>query len=125
MQAIFDRLRPGGGSGGGGGGYPTACGPYKIKHVRDLTVGYDSSTADKKTTLPASTASQHLTFTFDNGCVANLRGSGTEPKLKYYVELGGPDRAVTTATLVDMVRTLVTTFLEPDRNDLQWNSSSL
>ena len=30
--------------------------------------------------------------TFENGCTANLRGSGTEPKLKYYVELHGSDR---------------------------------
>lgn len=116
--AIFDRLRD-------AGRYPSACGPYAIAHVRDLTVGYDSSTADKKTTLPASTSSQHLTFTFANGCVANLRGSGTEPKLKYYVELSGPDRDGVTATLVDMVRTIVLTFIEPERNGIQWNSSSL
>jgi phosphomannomutase len=52
---------------------------------------------DQKTVLPASTSSQHLTFTFRNGCVANLRGSGTEPKLKYYVELHGSDKDAVTA----------------------------
>jgi len=36
--------------------------------------------------------------------VANLRGSGTEPKLKYYVELSGSDRAAVTAELIEMVR---------------------
>ena len=82
---IFDKLRS-------NGQYPTEVNGFKIAHVRDLTVGYDTSTTDNKTTLPASTASQHLTFTFANGCVANLRGSGTEPKLKFYVELHGPDK---------------------------------
>ena len=27
-----------------------------------------------------------VTFTFENGCVATLRTSGTEPKIKYYTE---------------------------------------
>ena len=121
----------------------------KWQQVRDLTTGYDSSTADKKTTLPASTSSQvpppvppvrltrvqHLTFTFENGCIANLRGSGTEPKLKYYVELHGNDPAkvrtacalvrVTlllqvTETLLDMVKLIVITLLEPEINGLKW-----
>lgn len=28
--------------------YPEACGPYKIKYIRDLTVGYDNSKPDCK-----------------------------------------------------------------------------
>lgn len=28
-----------------------------------------------------------ITFTFQNGCVATLRTSGTEPKIKYYAEM--------------------------------------
>jgi phosphomannomutase len=28
-----------------------------------------------------------ITFTFENGSVATLRISGTEPKVKYYTEL--------------------------------------
>ena len=88
--------------------------------MRDLTTGYDTSTADNKTSLPASTSSQHLTFTFENGCIANLRGSGTEPKLKYYVELHGPDREKVTAEIIDMVTTIVTECLEPEKNGLKW-----
>ena len=78
---IFDALRD------GGNGYPQTIGKFAVAHVRDLTTGYDSSTPDKKTTLPASAASQHLAFTFANGGVANLRGSGTEPKLKVRVHI--------------------------------------
>lgn len=34
-----------------------------------------------------SKGSQMITFTFQNGCVATLRTSGTEPKIKYYAEM--------------------------------------
>ena len=33
-----------------------------------------------------------ITFTFENGAVCTLRGSGTEPKLKFYVEAKGATR---------------------------------
>ena len=37
--------------------------------------------------LPVDPNSQFITFTLDNNCVFSLRTSGTEPKIKYYVEL--------------------------------------
>ncbi|ETE57356.1 Phosphoglucomutase-2, partial [Ophiophagus hannah] len=40
--------------------------------------------------LPTSKSSQMITFTFSNGCVATMRTSGTEPKIKYYAELSAP-----------------------------------
>lgn len=69
--------------------YPESImsGKYQIKDVRDLTTGYDSSQSGYKATLPISKSSQMITFTFENGLVATLRTSGTEPKLKYYTEL--------------------------------------
>ena len=34
-----------------------------------------------------------ITFTFDNGCIATMRTSGTEPKIKYYTEFcADPDK---------------------------------
>lgn len=62
-------------------------GKYKIVRVRDLTTGFDSGKPDKKATLPVSKGSQMITFYFENGLVATLRTSGTEPKIKYYTEL--------------------------------------
>lgn len=69
--------------------YPNSIlgGRYLIKSVRDLTTGYDSSTIDHKPVLPVSKSSQMITFNFDNGLIASLRTSGTEPKIKYYAEL--------------------------------------
>lgn len=60
---------------------------YLIKSVRDLTTGYDSTTIDYIPLLPISKGSQMITFTFENGLIATLRTSGTEPKIKYYAEL--------------------------------------
>nr|KAI8734278.1 phosphoglucomutase-2-like [Biomphalaria glabrata] len=82
INDMFERLR----NYGGANQYPKTCGPYEISHVRDLTVGYDSSTPDNKPILPTSKSSHMITFTFSNGCVATLRTSGTEPKIKYYAE---------------------------------------
>ena len=53
---------------------------------RDLTCGYDSDQADKVPILPVSKSSEMITFRFDNGLVLTIRASGTEPKLKYYVD---------------------------------------
>ena len=80
IDQIFSRLR-------NNGHYWLRVGKYKIKHVRDLTnEGYDSEQSDGKPKLPVS-KSNMLTYTFENGCVATFRLSGTEPKFKYYFEL--------------------------------------
>lgn len=84
-KQIFDRIRtldP-------VNGYPTSInnGLYKIKSVRDLTTGIDTSQPDGKALLPTSKSSQMITFTLENGIVLTLRTSGTEPKIKYYGEM--------------------------------------
>lgn len=73
--------------------------PYKvgdeltITYFRDLTVGYESDTAQNIPTLPVDPNSQMITVrakvvgTFGTETVRfTLRGSGTEPKLKVYIE---------------------------------------
>lgn len=42
---------------------------------------------DNKPILPISKTSEMITFNFENDFVCTLRTSGTEPKIKYYVEL--------------------------------------
>ncbi|KAJ8298163.1 hypothetical protein KUTeg_024694 [Tegillarca granosa] len=102
------------------GKYPEKCGPYKIQHIRDLTVGYDSSKTDLKPVLPTSASSQMITFTFENGCVATLRTSGTEPKIKYYTEhkpdpQKGMDKAAAQNELEDIVENIVKFFYNPEK----------
>ncbi|KAL3803814.1 hypothetical protein HJC23_003976 [Cyclotella cryptica] len=72
------------------GKYFERVGSYQVESIRDLGFpGYDSTTKDKKPLLPTSTSSPMITFRFTNGCVAQFRASGTEPKFKYYIELRG------------------------------------
>ncbi|XP_065838577.1 phosphopentomutase-like [Oscarella lobularis] len=116
IQRIFDRLRK-------DDKYPRSLGQYRILHVRDLTTGYDDSKPDNKAILPTSKSSQMITFTFENGCVATLRTSGTEPKIKYYTELKNKpgekvNRDDLIALLDDMVKSLVAEFLQPEVNGL-------
>jgi len=72
-----------------GGNYVDEIGGVKVVGVRDLTTGYDSRTEDKRSTLHKDGGTQFVTFTMENGGVISLRTSGTEPKLKYYVECRG------------------------------------
>eukprot|EP01121_Diplochlamys_sp_Union-15-3_P000581 TRINITY_DN10505_c0_g1_i2.p1 TRINITY_DN10505_c0_g1~~TRINITY_DN10505_c0_g1_i2.p1 ORF type:complete len:589 (-),score=89.15 TRINITY_DN10505_c0_g1_i2:11-1777(-) len=110
MATIFSDIR-------NGGKYHEKCGRFVIQNVRDLTTGYDSTQPDKKAVLPISGVHM-ITFYFDNGAVATLRGSGTEPKLKYYIELGGEDRKATEAELTELVKEVIDNFLQPTKYGL-------
>jgi len=112
---IFSRLR-------GDGEYLKQCGGYQVKHIRDLTTGFDSSQADNAATLPSDPSSHMITYTFENGAVATLRTSGTEPKIKYYVEVAGtPGQSKEDARELarQMRASFVTEFLQPEENALE------
>eukprot|EP00667_Euglena_gracilis_P009583 EG_transcript_9737 len=80
MRRLFDDFRA-------GGRYPaTTVGPFAVSRVRDVTLGYDSAEPDKKCRLPTTPDAQMLTLYLGAAATATLRGSGTEPKLKYYCE---------------------------------------
>ncbi|RLN88079.1 hypothetical protein BBJ28_00015457 [Nothophytophthora sp. Chile5] len=114
-RAIFTRLR-------NNGEYWPKCGDFVIAHVRDLTTGYDSAQPDKRAVLPVSSSSEMITYTFANGCVATLRTSGTEPKLKYYVELAGrvgQTREEVAKELKLQVQQIVELMLQPEANGLE------
>ncbi len=61
-----------------------------------------------------------ITFYFENGCIATLRGSGTEPKLKYYVEMSGEDRVHVAEVLDRLVPALIEQLLQPEANGLEF-----
>lgn len=118
ISSMFERLR----NYGAPNTYPTTCGEFAIKDVRDLTTGYDSSFPDKKAVLPVDSETQMITFTFENGCVATLRTSGTEPKVKYYTELcgtpGQSDWVALDAELEKLVENIIEDFMQPKVNNL-------
>ena len=116
VSKIMDRIRC-------GGNYDIDVSPYKISSIRDLGVpGYDSTKPDKKPTLPTSQSSPMMTLGFSNGCVVQLRPSGTEPKFKYYIEMKGQpgvSRDVVANELETMAALILTKLLEPEKNGLK------
>jgi len=123
MRAIFSRISTlGGGKAGTRSAYPAAAGSFAIKDVRDLSSpGFDSR---GPVALPTSASSPMFTFYFDNGAIVTLRGSGTEPKLKYYCELpSGSVKGDAAKVLEQLVDAVIQDFLEPDKNKLEWRKS--
>ena len=79
---VFDGLRR---------DYPGVIGGLRVESVRDMGTGADTAMADGRTTLPWSQGDKMITFRFlDNG-FCTIRASGTEPKLKYYIDLPTKD----------------------------------
>lgn len=77
---VFDRLRQ--------GGYPKEVAGFAVKWVRDMGKGVDTSKPDGLTDLPWKTGDLMITFGLEQGGWITLRASGTEPKVKYYLEIG-------------------------------------
>ncbi|CAF0827095.1 unnamed protein product [Didymodactylos carnosus] len=113
--------------------YPTTCGKYNVMGIRDLTVGIEvdfRTKKDKKPELPCSSATQMLTFYFDNGCEITIRASGTEPKIKWYSEIRKKPsntnenqlheefRQQAREELQDLLNTCIKEFLQPEKNEL-------
>lgn len=110
--AIFDRLRA-------DGHYWLLLDGVRITGVRDLTTGVDTSAADGKATLPLSSSSHMITYSFANGASATVRGSGTEPKIKWYAEMRGTDKAANEAAVAKLVESIIEQMLQPTVNGLQ------
>eukprot|EP00946_MAST-07B_sp_MAST-7B-sp1_P003765 g3765.t1 len=116
IDAIFARLR-------NGGNYWHRCGSLIIKDIRDLTgAGYDSSKVGGVPVLPTS-ASHMITYTFEEGgeaggAVVTLRTSGTEPKLKYYVEVSAGSSEESSAIARKVADIVVSEMLQPQKNGL-------
>ena len=71
----------------------------RVIRTRDLSTGYDSGTHDHKATLPSSSSTQMMTCWLGplegkekqqcEGSKLTIRASGTEPKIKVYLESWG------------------------------------
>ena len=90
-SAVFDQVRR------IGNPYPKLVGQRAVVRWRDLTVGYDSSTDTHTPNLPVSKSSQMITCWLekldgtDEGIRFTVRASGTEPKIKIYLECHSND----------------------------------
>eukprot|EP00980_Cylindrotheca_fusiformis_P019150 scaffold6486_cov96-Cylindrotheca_fusiformis.AAC.14 len=121
VHRIMDRIQC-------NGKYDLDLSPYQVEAVRDLgEPGYDSTTADKKPRLPTSQSAPMMSFTFSNGCVAQFRASGTEPKFKFYIEMKGrpgQSRDVVAQELDVMAPLILEKLLEPEKNGLSLPATS-
>jgi len=119
IKGMFDRIRRLGGE----RGYPLECGPFPIKNIRDLTTGYDDNQPDKKAIMPTSASTQMITFHFENGGRVTLRTSGTEPKIKYYIEMIGDAAAGVAEIRLEMqnlIDSVVREWYRPSVNNFEW-----
>jgi phosphomannomutase len=127
IDRIFARLRQYRGS--GDRSYPETIGGLVITQVRDLTntVGYDSSNPPSfKPQLPLSAGymvtvrAQEKDIPTDDACsiVLTIRTSGTEPKIKYYLEGKGKDRRRVGEILTQVVSELRDQWMEATANSL-------
>lgn len=114
LSSIFTRIRT-----LNNGTYPTKVGEYKIKSIRDMTTGYDSSQEDKKTLLPPTPDSQMITFSFEDGSTCTLRNSGTEEKIKWYTEVNDKDKKVAEEKLNNFVKVIIHELIQPQENNLK------
>lgn len=101
-NGVFDDIRT-----SQAGSRPENLGERKILRWRDLTLGFDSSATDNKPDLPVDAAAQMITCELEN-VVFTARGSGTEPKIKLYIEAQAADsktaRKIADGVLQDLLR---------------------
>ncbi|KAI0332089.1 phosphoglucomutase first 3 domain-containing protein [Cubamyces sp. BRFM 1775] len=125
INAIFARLRnyDGQATSGGTPHYPSTIAGLEVTRVRDLTVGYDSGNPPSyKPTLPLSSGHM-IQLRAENkvdGTKITLttRTSGTEPKIKYYLEGSGKDATAVGELLRKVVKELSDVWMEADKNGL-------
>ncbi|KAF8636547.1 hypothetical protein AX17_003359 [Amanita inopinata Kibby_2008] len=102
--------------------YPSQIAGLQVTRVVDLTVGYDSGNPPAyKPKLPLSSGHM-IQFRAESGdglkIVLTIRTSGTEPKIKYYLEGNGKDRQAVSALLPRVVTELGETWLEAEKHGL-------
>ncbi|GAA5831553.1 hypothetical protein JCM11251_000746 [Rhodosporidiobolus azoricus] len=84
-------------------GSPTSTlASFPLTYLRDLTIGYDSSTPTHEPTLPTDKTAHMISFRVGSTkkeeeqgdeiqVEGTVRTSGTEPKIKFYLEARGPN----------------------------------
>jgi phosphoglucomutase len=120
MDTVFDNIRqisP--------GSHPSTIGVFAVTSWRDLTIGYDSSTPDHIPTLHVSKSSQMITVGLKNPKSNDVavrftaRGSGTEPKLKVYIEAKASTRDLAGQTAKEVWNLLRDEWFKPAVTGLQ------
>ncbi|RPD65833.1 phosphoglucomutase first 3 domain-containing protein [Lentinus tigrinus ALCF2SS1-6] len=124
IDSIFARVRNFDGKGTATTpSYPKSIAGLEVTSVRDLTIGYDSANPPSyKPMLPLSSGHM-IQFRAENktdGTKITLttRTSGTEPKIKYYLEGSGQDASAVARLLPNVVEELSNSWMEAEKNGL-------
>ena len=95
------------------GSRPVSVGGRSIKRWRDLTLGYDTGTADGKPILPVDASAQMITCELDD-VVFTARGSGTEPKIKLYIEAKAQSSGSAKSQANGVLQSLLNEWFKPE-----------
>lgn len=98
--------------------HPTTIGSRKITRWRDLTVGYDSASDDHVPDLPVDKSAQMITCVLEGGARFTVRGSGTEPKIKLYIECVDKTSESAKAGAEEILQDLLREWFKPEANGL-------
>jgi phosphoglucomutase len=94
------------------GSRPIKIGNHDIKRWRDLTLGYDSASPDGRPDLPVDASAQMITCELED-VVFTARGSGTEPKIKLYIEAKALTSEAATMIANDVLQILLQEWFKP------------
>ncbi|KAG0642870.1 hypothetical protein HOY80DRAFT_569312 [Tuber brumale] len=99
--------------------YPAKIGNRDIIKWRDLTVGYDSSIQNREPELPVSKNSEMITVELENGVRFTVRASGTEPKIKMYIECSASSSEKAKAGAQEVSEALTKEWFRPAQTGLK------
>jgi phosphoglucomutase len=105
----------------GGTGRPERVGARSIRRWRDLTLGFDSAAAppDHRPNLPVDPSAQMITCELEGDVVFTVRGSGTEPKIKFYIEATAASADEAQARADEVLRDLLHEWFRVDHYGLK------
>lgn len=91
----------------------------QVKAIRDLGTGLDTAQADGRAVLPWHQGDLCISFDLQDGAWVTLRASGTEPKLKYYLEAPSLDAEVARALADSLEQAVICDLIQPAKHGLQ------
>lgn len=126
IENIFRKIRSSGDMGSSQGrSYPSSIGGLQIRSVVDLTEGHGYDSTNAPTYQPKLPLSLGHMIQFrassdsdDSRIVLTIRTSGTEPKIKYYLEGSGSNRQAVHSLLGSVVDDLAEDWMNAAENGL-------
>jgi phosphoglucomutase len=112
-KALFDAIR------NLGKRYPQTLGNRRVLKWHDLTLGWDSTTSNHKPVLPVDSTSEMITCELEGNVRMTVRASGTEPKIKVYIEGHSSRQDVARMAANETLADLISHWLKPEENGLK------